>query len=444
MPTSEQVFSFELTSGTDTPTVSQTKQNVLGSITFDAIPYTLDDAGKTYQYTVKETSTDGGGLTTDKTVYTVTVEITDNKDGTLHVTPTIYNGTDDVDELLFNNVLLGNLIVTKTVSGSSEPDESEFAFGFTFENDQGEALQERFPFTGSRTGYVGHGDTLMLKDGERIEVSGIPFGTECGVAEEESIRYTVSVNGEQNASCRVIVDTENVQVDFVNNLVTTDFTVYKEWQGGGGGAITLTLYANGQKLDPQPSYSHDEDTYRYDNLPMYDANGMKIVYSAKERYMDGFMTIYQNIVPYESETKSIYDGGTIINRAVTDIAVRKVWTGMGENEDHPEITLTLYCNGQVINKTPKVDKDGWYHFYNLPIRSQPYYVIETPIDGYATTYENKGAHQDETDRVYDGGTITNHKIPKTQDNSHGELYLAIMLLCLIGLALCIRGVFKQK
>lgn len=160
--------------------------------------------------------------------------------------------------------------------------------------------------------------------------------------------------------------------------------------------------------------------------------------------MDGFMTIYQNISPYESETKSIYDGGTIINRAVTSIAVRKVWTGMGENEEHPKITLTLYCNGQVINKKPKVDADGWYHFYNLPIRSHPYYVIETPVDGYATTYENRGAYQDETDRVYDGGTITNHKIPKTQDNSHDELYLAIMLLCLIGLALCIRGVSKQE
>ena len=85
--------------------------------------------------------------------------------------------------------------------------------------------------------------------------------------------------------------------------------------------------------------------YTYTGLPKYDSQGQTIVYSAKERYMDGYMTIYKNVSPYKSESDFIYNGGTIINRAVTEIAVRKVWTGMDENEERPEITLTLYCNG---------------------------------------------------------------------------------------------------
>ena len=37
------------------------------------------------------------------------------------------------------------------------------------------------------------------------------------------------------------------------------------------------------------------------------------------------------------------NGGTIINRAVMQIAVRKVWKGMDEGEKRPDIKLTLYC-----------------------------------------------------------------------------------------------------
>ena len=37
------------------------------------------------------------------------------------------------------------------------------------------------------------------------------------------------------------------------------------------------------------------------------------------------------------------NGGTIINRAVMQIAVRKVWKGMDEGEKRPNIKLTLYC-----------------------------------------------------------------------------------------------------
>ena len=65
---------------------------------------------------------------------------------------------------------------------------------------------------------------------------------------------------------------------------------------------------------------------------MYDAKGNPIQYAAKERPVSGYMKIYKNVAPYESESSFIYDGGTIINRAVTQIAVRKVWKGMDEGE----------------------------------------------------------------------------------------------------------------
>ena len=81
--------------------------------------------------------------------------------------------------------------------------------------------------------------------------------------------------------------------------------------------------------------------YVGDNMMIHCGN--PIQYAAKERPVSGYMTIYKNVAPYESESIFIYDGGTIINRAVTQIAVRKVWKGMDEGEKRPDIKLTLYC-----------------------------------------------------------------------------------------------------
>ena len=73
-------------------------------------------------------------------------------------------------------------------------------------------------------------------------------------------------------------------------------------------------------------------------VTMYDAKGNPIQYAAKERPVSGYMTIYKNVAPYESESIFIYDGGTIINRAVTQVG-----KGMDEGEKRPDIKLTLYC-----------------------------------------------------------------------------------------------------
>lgn len=443
-PAADQCYTFALESGEDTPAVKQIKENELGLVAFDEISYTLDDAGKTYTYTVKEATQDGNGLTADKTVYTVTTSIKDNKDGTLSVTPVYSNGTENVTVMRFQNTLVGSIELSKRVEGGTVQAGEEFLFTVTFEDENGASLTDSFPYTGSKTGTIMNGGTLTLKDGETITISDVPVGTGCTIAEKGSVRYTTTVNGQTASKVHLTVAAETMPAAFVNTMVTTDFTVTKEWQGGNGGAISLTLYANGEKMEPQPSYSRNGDTYTYNGLPKYDAQGEPIRYAAKERYMSGYMTIYKNVAPYEAESSFIYDGGTIINRAVTEIAVRKVWTGMDENEERPEITLTLYCNGQVVNKKPKLDKNGWYHFYNLPIRNDPYYVVETPVDGYATSYENVGNFADATDCAYDGGTITNHKIPKTGDNSHSDVYLMLLLISVAFLLLCHQKAKRKR
>ena len=443
-PTEKQKYNFELRSGD----YSQTKQNVGGTVTFDSLNYTQDDAGNTYVYTVKETTQSADGLTADPTVYTIEVKVEDNYNGTLSITPTYYIGEGEskkqveADEngglpVKFENRLIGSVVLSKTVEGGTPEEGETFAFTCFFEDENGQPLTEQFAYCdekGNQLGVVGHEGTLALKAGESVVIEGLPVGTICTIAEESvSPRYTTTVNKEETSEIKLNVEALKMPATFVNKMATTGFKVTKVWQDGNEGAISLTLYANGQKMEPQPACNRSGDTYTYAGLPMYDVKGNPIQYAAKERPVSGYMTIYKNVAPYESESSFIYDGGTIINRAVTQIAVRKVWTGMDKDEKRPEITLTLYRNGKVVNRKPKLDANGWYHFYNLPINSEPYYVVETPVNGFMTTYQNVGGYANVEDRAYDGGTITNSKLPQTGDESHIERYVALLLISLVAL-----------
>lgn len=78
-----------------------------GNINFGALTYTGKDAGKTHTYTIKERDMGRPGYEYDKHVETFTVTVSDNRDGTLTVTPSF-----DQDGIVFNN--------TYTASGSVE------------------------------------------------------------------------------------------------------------------------------------------------------------------------------------------------------------------------------------------------------------------------------------------------------------------------------------
>ena len=624
-PTSFEVYSFLLKNGADTPAVTQTKQNLLGTITFDDLNYSISDAGKTYTYTIRETTAAGNGLTPDSNVYTVTVEIEDNGDGTLDVTHSIKCGEIVTTAIIFTNKLVGDLKVTKTISGSSPSTTDAFDFTVTLGNDTVNGTYGGMTFTDSVA-------TFKLKNGESKTASNLPYNIAYTVKEKSDVRYATTVNGTEASSVSGNLGKTNITAAFVNkrvttslavtksweggsgavtltiyadgeamnpqpavtmesnvytfsnllkhkengdvivytvketpvtgymtiyqnvdphedetglaydgatiiNRATTGFSVVKSWKGGSGGItltlyangaaldpqptctrngniytysnlrkfddagdeivytaketaiygfvttyaniaphteetacvynggtitnravidfsvikewqdsdsteyIILTLYANGEILDPQPSYTRSGSTYTYADLTKFDDNGSAIEYAAKEKYMDGFMTIYRNVAPYDEETSYIYNGGTIINRAVTQIAVRKIWKGLGSNETPPEITFTLYCDGHVVNRKPFLDDDGWYHFINLPISTAPYYVIETPVSGYSAKYENAGLNAEETECVYNGGVITNTKIPEippTGDAYQNGLYLLLLVVSLMSIGLAVR------
>ena len=274
---------------------------------------------------------------------------------------------------------------------------------------------------------------FKLGDGETLTIQHLPQGVHYAVNEKETKGFLLT----EMVDADGVLEKEPSEAKFVNTAETTKFQVTKQWVGGNAGIISLTLYRQEKgrmvPLSPQPGATRDGDVYTFENLPKYDENGNLIVYAAKEKGVDGFMIHYANIGEHSGDSSYVYDGGTIINSLVTDIAVLKVWEGLADKQAKPEIKLVLYKDGKPTNKKPRLDKNGWYHFYNLEVDHE-YYVVEEKSSAYTTEYKNKGSFAEYTDRAYNYGTIINHTIPKTGDETPLALWISLAGVSAVGLA----------
>ena len=425
-PREDQVYEFTLTDGEGN---TFRAENEKGSITFEPLCYDESDIGKTYTYTVQESTASEGVLIADASVYTVEVTVTDNRDGTLKAEPVITKDGETVEAITFENVLTTQLSISKTVEGI----ETTETFPVTVElyNADGSGAAGEYPYTGDAEGLLKSGDEILLAHGQRVTISGLLPGMTYTVTETAPVAFEPFVNGNAAGAAQGTLTEEGSEVNFVNKHRKLNFTVNKLWQGGGGGEIELTLYANGKRVVPQPACTRDGDVYSYTGLPMYDEQDQLIVYSAKEEYFEGFLTIYQNVAPYAGKTKAVYNGGTIINKLIrkADFAVQKVWEGLSDGDKTPDIVLMLYCNGEAIpTKTPSPDGNGWYRFYDLPdtVDGKPavYTVKEIAVDGFDTAYTL--ADGSSAEYADNGGTITNTKLPQTGDRAPLALWLTLM------------------
>ena len=431
-PAEGEVFDFVITD--EEGNVVQTVNNAGSTITFEPLNYTELDANKTYVYTVTESA--AAGWRTDARAYTVTVSITDGGEGKMIVEHTITEGETAVETMAFDNSPRSGLTITKTVVGWESQKDFAFKVNLTDENDV--PLTDAFPVNGADVETIRDGEVLKLKHGGMAVITEVPTGTKFTVEEMADKVYTTTISGVESTKAQGVILRTGSRVDFVNTVNTIDFSVTKEWDGIEGNDIELTLYADGVEMDPQPGYSRDGYVYTFSNLPKYTDEGELVVYAAKERYMDGYMTIYRNVEPWKDETTMIYNGGTIINRSVVEFSVQKIWSGLASYHKRPDIELILYCNGDIINRpTPKPDKNGWYHYYNLPMfykgERAVYYVVEVPMPSYTTIYNGK----ESATCAYDGQTIENIKPPATADHSNVALW-SIMALSSAGALLLLK------
>ena len=125
-----ETFTFAVFDEAGQQVGDEVRNDETGKIVFPTIRYTVNDAGKTFTYTVKETGGGRNGITIDPTVYTVTVKVTADADGT--VTAEL---SENAKELVFTNRYEAAGSVTfkgkKTIDGRTMTQEDVFSFEIT-------------------------------------------------------------------------------------------------------------------------------------------------------------------------------------------------------------------------------------------------------------------------------------------------------------------------
>ena len=358
----------------------------------------------------------------------VTITVTDNGDGTLSA------------EIEPKTVVFTNRYVTKKITVDKVWDDDG-------DRDGVRPQEIRIQLTGTVGDDVVYSDGIYFDPvyGEYIDEAGNVQREEVTVPVyangKDEIVYTVSedelpegydVNIESDASGKTAEEDVTFTVTNSHETIRTEVKVEKIWDdqddkdGLRPRSVTVNLLANGEKVE-SGTVSPDEEggwSYTFENLPAY-SGGKEIKYTVTEEKVAGYETeidgfrITNKHTPKKPEPEP--DPGPALDYKFT---FTKLWTGGHEDS----IDWTLYDhNGTVVHKkfNKKIVSETEWRYEAWFATGEDYYIIENVPQGYHVRYRNTGAHKDDMDRCYNGGTIINYKVPKTGDIGRPGLWIAL-------------------
>ncbi len=226
----------------------QLSNNADGTVDFGSIRFT--DPG-TYTFEMREIDDGKPNITYDKTVYTITVVISRDAATNALTLGSITYSPDvppEFDMPTFTNEVIGGLTINKTVTGTEGDKEKDFNFTVKFDPDPPatgvEVTKRDKEGTEASEQPVIEGNTLTftLKDGEFVDITGLPIDTGYTVTEteanEDGYTTTVTVNGAATSNGTGSIGTGSSTVEFVNDKgpepETGNLQVTKTVTGTGG------------------------------------------------------------------------------------------------------------------------------------------------------------------------------------------------------------------
>ncbi|MBO7674590.1 MAG: hypothetical protein J6S63_06235 [Atopobiaceae bacterium] len=214
--TTNDRFVFEVSEpGTDN--VWSVSHDATGRIAYPTIAYTVADVGE-HVYAVRETSASGNGVTTDDKTYEVTVNVSDNGDGTLKV-----EASDNAEALDFTNTYAATGSVTfqgtKALVGRELTDDDAFTFQIAEDgtantwtaksNAAGKISYPKIRYTLADVGEHAYVVRETSTSGNGVTVDSRTY----------NVRVAVTDNGDGTLG---VVASDNAQaLDFVNTYVAT-------------------------------------------------------------------------------------------------------------------------------------------------------------------------------------------------------------------------------
>ena len=273
----------------------------------------------------------------------------------------------------------------------------------------------------TENGTTGNLDTAkrytVSADGSWTAAIDVPAGDDKYYVEEVDLssiwEASVDNNGQKAGSETPVTITNE------RNVQTTSIEVKKIWVGNPDDdtkallpnnfyLLRCTMNADGTYTDYEPVNTDDprpvegsEDVWRYDNLPVQDANGKTYYYTVDEIEIDGYSKTPAN--PIEIfEAKAADNSGTveITNTEQISITVNKDWSDGKDKHNLDSIEVQLYrstsaddtAEGEPVGKPVIIDaKAKWtYTFSGLDVYKGDdvyyYWVVESSVNGYTPTY----------------------------------------------------------
>ena len=234
----------------------QTKTaNADGDVTFDAISYTLDDAGKKFTYYINEVVPEdavGGvkdGITYDKHTATVTVEVADEGNGHLTATPVYSDGNAASFTNTYNSSASIGFSGTKSYNKLPYNDSDNKPFSFELVDVTNEPHVTKETVSSDAEGKFTFTDIAYTQADEgthKYEVREVNDGRK-GVTYDSTVyKFTVTVkdDGEGNLTAKADKDTKAIK--FTNTYNATGYVQFagkKTFEGKTleGGDFTYTV-----------------------------------------------------------------------------------------------------------------------------------------------------------------------------------------------------------
>ncbi|MFA2690388.1 Cna B-type domain-containing protein [Bacillus mycoides] len=222
-------------------------------------------------------------------------------------------------------------------------------------------------------------------------------------------------------------DENGVELDIPNKVKTTSVSGTKMWKGDNEkdrpSSIKVELLQNEKIVDTKEVTAADGWKYKFDNLAVYDANGVAYKYEVKEQPIDGYTT---EVNGYDITNTKVVQ--------TTKVEGTKTWKD-GNAEGRPTmIKVDLLQNGTVIATQEVSEATGWkYEFKDLAIndadaKAYKYEVKEQAVDGYESkvngydiTNTKVGKTSVAGTKTWKGGTEEEHKAIKVDLLQNGTV-----------------------
>ena len=256
-----------------------------------------------------------------------------------------------------NTMNVGDLSVTKTVTGSGAETDREFSFTLTLTNEAGVTVDNTYETSEGTLTVTGGKATFTLKGGESLSIYGIPEGTDYTVAEDDysANGYETTPTGDSSE----IIAGETAQAEFTNHRDVGSLKITKEVEGNGEDApnaltefeVTVTLTAptgvelvgtwkqgeaSGKVASSNTFTLTDGESVELTGLP----EGTSYTITEADYAANGYDS---DIEPEKGEITDGASSVTVTNTLnVGDLSVLKTVTGSGaETESSFTFTLAL-------------------------------------------------------------------------------------------------------